>query len=56
MNNDMQKIVVISPLTKTRLDEMKLGDAKKGIRSTLGGIVDRLVENEYEQRKETDVV
>lgn len=54
--NEMQKIVVVSPITKKRLDEMKLEEGQKGLRTTLGGIVDKLVENEYENRKKADVV
>ena len=53
MNNEMQKIVVVSPLTKQRLDKMKYNEAQKGLRVTLGGIVDRLVADECKRAEET---
>lgn len=52
----IHSIVVVSPLTKKRLEVMKKTDKKTGLRSTLGGIIDRLVANEYEQRKEAELV
>ena len=44
-------IIRVSPLTKQRLDAMKKTDKSAGLNSTMGGIVDRLVENEYKSRK-----
>ena len=49
-------IIRISPLTKTRLDDMKRADKQAGLNTTMSSIVDRLVADEYEQRKKTDLV
>lgn len=48
-------IIRVSPLTKQRLDTMKKTDKKAGLNSTMGGIVDRLVETEFKNR-ETETV
>lgn len=48
--NQLQKIVVvISPHTRTMLNALKNSAHKQGKRETLGGIVDRLVEDEYKR-------
>lgn len=44
-------VIRVSPLTKQRLDAMKKTDRKAGMNSTIGGIVDRLVEDEIKSRK-----
>ena len=54
MNND--GIIRVSPLTKAKLDDMKRADKQAGLNSTMSGIVDRLVADEYEQRKKADMV
>ena len=54
MNSD--GIIRVSPLTKEKLDKMKQADKNSGLNSTMSGIVDRLVANEYEQRKKADLV
>lgn len=54
MNND--GIIRVSPLTKEKLDKMKLADKNSGLNSTMSGIVDRLVANEYDKRKKADMV
>ena len=46
-------ILQVSPLTKERLKELKATDKEAGMNSTMGGIVDRLVENEYKRVKQT---
>lgn len=43
-------ILQVSPLTKQRLEELKKTDREAGMNSTMGGIVDRLVENEYKRK------
>ena len=45
-------VVVISPHTRTMLEAMKTAANKLGKRETLGGIVNRLVEHEYNRNKE----
>ena len=50
--NQLQKIVVISPHTRKLLGELKTASNDQGKRETLGGIVERLVENEYKRNKE----
>ena len=47
--NSLQKIVVVSPITRELLGKIKTASNEKGRRETLGGIVERLVENEYER-------
>ena len=47
--NQLQKIVVISPLTRTMLGKIKTASNQQGKRETLGGIVERLVEDEYKR-------
>ena len=55
--DNMQKMIVVSPATKTRLEEIKLIQKKAGQRSTMGGIVDKLVSDEYDRvTKKADVV
>ena len=46
-------ILQVSPLTKQRLEELKKTDREAGMNSTMGGIVDRLVENEYRRKAKT---
>lgn len=54
MNNE--GILRVSPLTKAKLDAMKQADKNSGLNSTMSGIVDRLVANEYDKRKKADLV
>ena len=54
MNNE--GILRVSPLTKAKLDAMKQADKNSGLNSTMSGIVDRLVANEYDKRKKADMV
>ena len=52
MNGIHQKVVVvISPRTRTMLETIKTASKNEGKRDTLGGIVDRLVEDEYKRIK-----
>ena len=44
-------IIRVSPLTKTRLKQIKQADKTAGMKTTIIGIVDRLVENEFENRQ-----
>lgn len=46
-------ILQVSPLTKQRLEELKKTDREAGMNSTMGGIVDKLVANEYKRVKKT---
>lgn len=54
MNNE--GILRVSPLTKSKLDAMKQADKNSGLNSTMSGIVDRLVADEYDKRKKADLV
>lgn len=47
---DNKKVVVVTDLTRTRLEELKKQFIKKdGERKTLGGVVDSLVKDAYEK-------
>lgn len=46
---DNHKIVVVTDVTRVRLEEMKCSALKNGERKTIGGIVDKLVKDAYER-------
>lgn len=45
-----RKVVVVTDKTRIRLEEMRLEMFKNGVRQTIGGIVDHIVKEAYDNR------